>query len=84
MKVGHSLKESRPVLLDLLSTSKAPIRVHGLLAPVVRIEAGEESPQVVLVHCLAEALDDICRCHRLVRALANLHEHRFVTAAPAG
>jgi hypothetical protein len=56
VEVGYALEERRPVFLDLLSTSEASGWMSGLLAPVVGIEAGEKCLQIVLVHCMVEAL----------------------------
>ena len=58
MEVGYALEEGRPVLLDLLSTTKASIWMNRLLASVVGIETGEECLQVVPVHRLVQALDN--------------------------
>jgi hypothetical protein len=57
-KSGIPPEERGPVLLDLLPTTEAAVGMGRLLAPVIRVEAGEEFLQVVLVHGTLELIEN--------------------------
>jgi hypothetical protein len=56
LEVGNAGKDLGPVLAGLLAAHECPVGMHRLLAAVVRVKAGDEGVQVVVVLGVAESL----------------------------
>jgi hypothetical protein len=57
LEVWEALEHARPVLADLFFATEAPVRVGGLFAAVVRIEAPQKAFEVVAIERLCHPFD---------------------------
>jgi hypothetical protein len=56
LEVGNAGKDLGPVAAYLLAAHECPVGMHGLLAAVLAVEAGDKGVQVVAILGVAESL----------------------------
>lgn len=75
VEIRYGAIDRSPVFPHLLATTETTIRMGGLRAPVIWMHAGEVRLEIVRVHGLLQALDDVFRIR-----LASAHVCPFVGA----